>query len=352
MAQIKCPTNFVPLQQVTAANLNAHVNSATLEPGSISEQAQIAAYTVAPGDGVLIYDLSATALRKANVSDILGSGVAITTGSITASTGANLVFTAAAGYAFSLVGNTDITGNLSVSGTTALTGNTIVAGTLTVTGNASFNGVEAVKIPVGTTLQRPATPVAGQMRFNSTINATEVYNGTSWDAVPVGGTSLTLAGTVNITGAIQYNGTAVYGLYEVFEETITTSSSSTSPSWTSSVFTKPSDEIWVFEATTTITSTFNNIQGTAYFLNTSLVSYYTKYQIGSGASGNYNISYGGSAYYGCDLYAKWVVNSGTALTAETVKLQVYIYNGILTYINASSLSNPCSKFRIYKYRTA
>jgi hypothetical protein len=34
-------------------------------------------------------------------------------------------------------------------------------------------------LPVGTTAQRP-TPATGQIRFNSTTNAVEVYNGTAW----------------------------------------------------------------------------------------------------------------------------------------------------------------------------
>jgi hypothetical protein len=35
-------------------------------------------------------------------------------------------------------------------------------------------------LPVGTTAQRPASPATGQIRFNSTTNAVEVYNGTAW----------------------------------------------------------------------------------------------------------------------------------------------------------------------------
>jgi hypothetical protein len=35
-------------------------------------------------------------------------------------------------------------------------------------------------LPVGTTAQRPTSPVTGQMRFNSTTNAVEVFNGTAW----------------------------------------------------------------------------------------------------------------------------------------------------------------------------
>jgi hypothetical protein len=41
----------------------------------------------------------------------------------------------------------------------------------------------AAQLPVGTTAQRPASPVTGQMRFNSTTNLTEVYNGTAWVGV-------------------------------------------------------------------------------------------------------------------------------------------------------------------------
>ena len=93
MPQIACPVNFVPLQQVTAANLNAHVNSAVILPGIITDQANITANTVASGDSILLYDLSATALREANVSDVLGSNVPVTTSSITAGANSDIVVT-------------------------------------------------------------------------------------------------------------------------------------------------------------------------------------------------------------------------------------------------------------------
>lgn len=35
-------------------------------------------------------------------------------------------------------------------------------------------------LPTGTTAQRPASPVTGQMRFNTTTGSVETYNGTSW----------------------------------------------------------------------------------------------------------------------------------------------------------------------------
>lgn len=35
-------------------------------------------------------------------------------------------------------------------------------------------------LPSGTTAQRPASPVAGQIRFNTTTGAVEVYSGSAW----------------------------------------------------------------------------------------------------------------------------------------------------------------------------
>lgn len=46
----------------------------------------------------------------------------------------------------------------------------------------SFTATSAIKIPAGTTDQRP-TGVAGKLRFNSTTNEFEGYNGTAWASV-------------------------------------------------------------------------------------------------------------------------------------------------------------------------
>jgi hypothetical protein len=40
----------------------------------------------------------------------------------------------------------------------------------------------AAQLPVGTTAQRPASPVTGQLRFNTTTIKTEYWNGTAWKA--------------------------------------------------------------------------------------------------------------------------------------------------------------------------
>lgn len=336
MAQISPPVVFTAGQVLTASALNAHVSSASLLPGAVTDQANLTANTVAVGDSVIIHDLSDLALKEATVSDLLNSGLGITTGAIAGNAGGNIVITPAATYALSIAGNLSSTGNLSVTGTSTLTGNVTAVGTLDVTGNASFNSVEALKLPVGTTLNRPASPVAGQIRYNSTLSAAEVYNGTSWDAVPVGGTTLTLAGTVNITGAIQYNGTAVYGLYAVTEETIPFSGSigTGGVMFTSTVFTKPSDEIWHFEVDATVAKVSSTGNLTLNFLNTSGVAYSQWMWVTTTGQINSDLSFSSS----------WVVNAGTPLTAETIR----ITNSVTSWIAQSGVN----KLRIYKYRTA
>ena len=41
----------------------------------------------------------------------------------------------------------------------------------------------AANIPTGTTAERPGSPIAGQTRFNSTIGASEIYNGSTWQTI-------------------------------------------------------------------------------------------------------------------------------------------------------------------------
>jgi hypothetical protein len=46
--------------------------------------------------------------------------------------------------------------------------------------NTTIDGSQYLSIPVGTTAQRPSSPEAGMIRWNTTIDAAEEYNGTSW----------------------------------------------------------------------------------------------------------------------------------------------------------------------------
>ena len=49
--------------------------------------------------------------------------------------------------------------------------------------NLILPGTESVTVPIGTTAQRPVTPVAGMQRWNSTLDCMEIYNGTEWECI-------------------------------------------------------------------------------------------------------------------------------------------------------------------------
>ena len=231
MAQISKGDTFTNGEQVTGGRLNQLVDSAVILSGVITDQGAMTANTVASNDSVLLYDLSATALRKSTVGDLLNSNLPVTTSAITGGAGVNVVITPAATYKVDVAGAFEADSINSVGAAT-------VGGTLDVTGNATFaagvGGTSAIKIATGTTAERPASPVAGQLRFNTTSNALEVYSGTTWINGVTSG-SATFDGTVNITGAIQYNSTPVYGMYEVVKYV-----ANPTPA-----LTKGTDEIWV-----------------------------------------------------------------------------------------------------------
>lgn len=76
--------------------------------------------------------------------------------------------------------------NLRLDGNTMST--TDVNGNMTFTANGTgyyiYSGTQAVLIPKGNnTTERPGTPVSGMLRFNTTSNEFEGYNGTAWSSV-------------------------------------------------------------------------------------------------------------------------------------------------------------------------
>lgn len=93
MSQISKGTTYGPTSpdnQVTYINLNAHVDSATLLPGAITDQTS---KTVpASGDQLLLHSAADTALRRVSLANLFGRPLPI--GSTTASTGAFTTLTA------------------------------------------------------------------------------------------------------------------------------------------------------------------------------------------------------------------------------------------------------------------
>jgi hypothetical protein len=130
-------------------------------------------------------------------------------GASTASTGAFTTLSAS--------GNTTLTGDLAVNGNTTLgnaSGDTITlnAATATIPNNLNFNGTGTVRLPNGTTGQRP-TPAAGMIRYNTTSGLFEGYT-TQWGGI--GGASANGAVyenaqsiTENYTMTTNFNGESV-----------------------------------------------------------------------------------------------------------------------------------------------
>jgi hypothetical protein len=236
MPQIFKGDTFTNGEQVTGARLNQLVDSATLSAGAILDQGAMTANTVAATDSVLLYDLSATALRKPTVSDVLNSNLPIRTSAISGGTAVDLVLTPAAGQ------KVDVAGAFEAESAN-------VVNALTVGG--VINGTGAIKIATGTQAERPASPVAGHIRFNTTSGTLEVYSGTEWINGNTSG-SANFTGLVNAEDFTIRNKNLLLGIYDPAVYSIVNAGyvahAYTQVSYayfeTSVTHTKTADEIW------------------------------------------------------------------------------------------------------------
>jgi hypothetical protein len=64
--------------------------------------------------------------------------------------------------------------------------------------NLTVNDTGFIRLPNGTTAQRPSSPVAGMFRYNTTESRHELYNGTTW--VTVEGSTMATGGSVTTSG--------------------------------------------------------------------------------------------------------------------------------------------------------
>lgn len=323
---------------VTAAGLNGMIDSATLDPSAITAQSN---FTTLTGDEyTLIVDPVTGLLKKTQLKNIGEAGTDINTDNITGATIDGTLLIEPTGSNSSLVlngGSAGATGAISltakdVSITAAATLDnsgafTVVSGTggTTFTSGGTtlfnskvlFNVTSSVGIPVGTTAQRPATPATGDTRFNSTTTKLEFYNGTSWISV-----------------ASRDPAVSVLELYEIYEEAIP-STSGRGITVTTSSFTKPTNEVWVFEVLLNATGTyFSSASVSVYFdvyFNSLLQYYYQSYVLGVGSS------------VFSSHCAKWKIDSATSLSAQPITLNFGPH---------TTLSINNAKLFIYKYKTA
>lgn len=219
------------------------------------------------------------------------------------------------------------------------------------TGNKIINGNLYVD---GTTTLNSDTRFIGNMTNFGTV----IQNG----AVTQNGT-VTQTGTVNITGAIQYNGSPVYGLYEIAELALPSThyllnGNNRATIATTSAFTKPSDEIWVFKC-----EFFYSCNGYPFQLGIR----YSSNTIGTGAylaGESYQDASGSNNYAIKKFQQQWLVNSGTSLSSATLSIDgacasgqqanIFVENFGYDSIGGSVLTGAFSapKILIYKYKTA
>jgi hypothetical protein len=138
-----------------------------------------------------------------------------TTGNFTV--GGNLAVTGTSTFTGAVTANSVSLGNVTATGNVAANNITITnfanAANVVVSGNSQFNGTGALKIPVGTSGQRP-TPATGQVRFNTTDTQFEGYNGAAWSSIggaAAGGAVYENKQSIraNYTMSTDYNGESV-----------------------------------------------------------------------------------------------------------------------------------------------
>jgi len=54
---------------------------------------------------------------------------------------------------------------------------------MTISANVDSSGTGYLQVPSGTTAQRPGSPLNGMIRYNSTLNITEIYQSGVWESV-------------------------------------------------------------------------------------------------------------------------------------------------------------------------
>ena len=376
MAQFSKGETFADGQQVTGARLNQLVDSATLLAGAITEQTNITAGTVASGDSVLLYDLSATALREANVSDVLGSNLPVTTSALTAGTNSDVVVTPNDGVIVTGLGYSSGDG-LTVTVTSSAHGLVVGQVILVASAGTGYNGTFRVASVATNSftyvMPTAATAGTGTLSYtkkgairntgseniagslfvsgNATISGTTAITG----ATTVSG-ALTASGTSNFTGAIQYDGVPVYGLASVTEIAVpyTIADASTSLLYGTTCnqyidicsftgLTKTNKEIWVFEAD------FNgrtSVGTGKYCIEKSGPPIQVLTEVIQNPNDEYQIK------------LKLVVPASETFTGETYKLRLnFIIGSVGAYSQQAAYTtgahaSATKKFRLTKYQTA
>ena len=229
MAQLQKGTTYITGDQVTAANLNALVDSGILTPGAVTDQT---AKTVPlAADTILLHSAADTALRKTTMTQLFAtpqplgattaSSVAATTGTFSGTLGVTgvatlgngaILGTPASGTVSNLTGTASININGTVGATTASTG---AFSTLSATGITSLTGAARITGSVGG-LGGGAGLELGYSSSSGSINSYDRTNnvyypltvtGSTISFAPSGsGVLLVSAGAAAVTGTLSCTG--------------------------------------------------------------------------------------------------------------------------------------------------
>jgi hypothetical protein len=169
-------TNLTTTGNTTLGNASGDTLTITGSAASIPNELSLNNAVAITRDNFSVTgSISATTLTVTAVSSgTIRVGMVITGTGVTAGTTITALGTGTGG-----------TGTYTVSASQTVSSTTITGTTY----DASFevNATDAIKVPVGTTAQRPVG-VAGQIRYNTTLSKFESYNGTAWGAIGGGAT--------------------------------------------------------------------------------------------------------------------------------------------------------------------
>jgi hypothetical protein len=76
-----------------------------------------------------------------------------------------------------------------------------ISGNLTVSGDILMTGTGAIDVAAGTVAERPGTPSAGMIRFNTDATTFEGYDGSAWGAIGGGGVTDGDKGDITVSGS-------------------------------------------------------------------------------------------------------------------------------------------------------
>ena len=291
MPDITRSQNFENGDLVTAQKLKDLIDLSSINPTFVTGKTELAAQTVATGDHLLIYDLSALAFRKVRAADLVASNLPVRATTVTASTS---------------VSTPEITGPVGVD--------------------------VVITPPAGRKID-----VAGALEADS-INAVGAITAGGLVTANLGATiagPVTASGIANFTNSIQFSGTPVYGLSAVIEGSVNAVNclggtageiSATCNQWltlaTIPSLTKTNKEIWQVDATfsaswSNVTAGQNQCKFRMILVSTGAVLA-EKYRLAG--------PFSGLNFHKDQINLSAIIPASTVLTSDSIRVEIFYNN--------------------------